>query len=314
MSALLLLLILGQFINSSHTFTTTTTTTATTSSSLKSKKVPDPWIDPPHPNPNPNPHPASRLRRFLSSTTKSYTNAYHFPGSRKKNYISHNSLVFREATSLGGIPRMERYTAADWLHNIRTIPQSSILKQIAGPVLWCTLTGVVVSFLHRFSPARVAGAFTITKTPHTLLGSALGLLLVFRTNTAYARFWEGRKIWETVLCTARDLSRMTKLFEAEIGAEERVRCMCLLAAFPYLLRQRVQPTWLFNKMERDERRKKNEISVEYARAVDEADIEVVEDEKERGRDQSQRKNEQVIKKTSKIPWATLPKETIKQCR
>ena len=32
-------------------------------------------------------------------------------------------------------------------------------------------------------------------TVHTLLGGFLGLLLVFRTNSAYSRFWEGRMIW-----------------------------------------------------------------------------------------------------------------------
>jgi ion channel-forming bestrophin family protein len=35
----------------------------------------------------------------------------------------------------------------------------------------------------------------------------LGLLLVFRTNTAYDRFWEGRKAWGTLVVTIRNLSR-----------------------------------------------------------------------------------------------------------
>ncbi|CAN0480370.1 unnamed protein product, partial [Scytosiphon promiscuus] len=49
--------------------------------------------------------------------------------------------------------------------------------------------------------------------PHTLLGSALGLLLVFRTNAAYQRFQEGRKLWEEVLNTSRDIARMSSLYE-----------------------------------------------------------------------------------------------------
>lgn len=49
--------------------------------------------------------------------------------------------------------------------------------------------------------------------PHTLLGSALGLLLVFRTNAAYQRFQEGRKLWEEVLNVSRDIARMTSLYE-----------------------------------------------------------------------------------------------------
>jgi putative membrane protein len=35
----------------------------------------------------------------------------------------------------------------------------------------------------------------------------LGLLLVFRTNTAYDRFWEGRKFWGTLINNVRNLAR-----------------------------------------------------------------------------------------------------------
>lgn len=35
----------------------------------------------------------------------------------------------------------------------------------------------------------------------------LGLLLVFRTNTAYERFWEGRKLWGHLVNTNRNLAR-----------------------------------------------------------------------------------------------------------
>ena len=32
-------------------------------------------------------------------------------------------------------------------------------------------------------------------TGHSMAAGALSLLLVFRTNSAYDRFWEGRKLW-----------------------------------------------------------------------------------------------------------------------
>ncbi|MGB5974101.1 MAG: bestrophin family ion channel [Nodosilinea sp.] len=35
----------------------------------------------------------------------------------------------------------------------------------------------------------------------------LGLLLVFRTNTSYERFWEGRKLWGNVVNLSRNLAR-----------------------------------------------------------------------------------------------------------
>ena len=56
--------------------------------------------------------------------------------------------------------------------------------------------------------------------------------MVFRTNTAYNRFWEGRKIWEKILNSLRDLGRMTVAY-GDIIQEERVeRVLHLLCAFP----------------------------------------------------------------------------------
>ena len=41
---------------------------------------------------------------------------------------------------------------------------------------------------------------------HSILGFVLSMLLVFRTNTAYDRWWEGRKAWGSILNNARNLS------------------------------------------------------------------------------------------------------------
>jgi putative membrane protein len=41
---------------------------------------------------------------------------------------------------------------------------------------------------------------------HTLLGFAISMLLVFRTNTAYDRWWEGRKLWGALVNNCRNLS------------------------------------------------------------------------------------------------------------
>lgn len=41
---------------------------------------------------------------------------------------------------------------------------------------------------------------------HSLLGFALSLLLVFRTNTAYDRWWEGRKLWGALVNNSRNLA------------------------------------------------------------------------------------------------------------
>ncbi len=41
---------------------------------------------------------------------------------------------------------------------------------------------------------------------HSLLGFAISMLLVFRTNTAYDRWWEGRKAWGALINNSRNLA------------------------------------------------------------------------------------------------------------
>lgn len=41
---------------------------------------------------------------------------------------------------------------------------------------------------------------------HNMLGFVISLLLVFRTNTAYDRWWEGRKLWGSLVNNSRNLA------------------------------------------------------------------------------------------------------------
>jgi putative membrane protein len=41
---------------------------------------------------------------------------------------------------------------------------------------------------------------------HSVLGMVISMLLVFRTNTAYERWWEGRKIWGSLVNSSRNLA------------------------------------------------------------------------------------------------------------
>lgn len=62
----------------------------------------------------------------------------------------------------------------------------------------------------------------------------LGLLLVFRTNTAYDRFWEGRKCWGSMVNNTRNLARQILVSIDEITPEDKdnkIAALYLLVAF-----------------------------------------------------------------------------------
>jgi len=154
-------------------------------------------------------------------------------------------IKMREAAELGGLPRPDRYSARDFLHNTITLPNSAILRDIRFPVIcltsWATFVSILHGWLLRVGRVGIAEKMRIPTQPHSLMVSALGLLLVFRTNSAYQRFVEGRKIWEEMVNTSRDFSRVCKVFEENIGIERRRRLQRLMAAFPYFLRHRIRP-------------------------------------------------------------------------
>lgn len=78
----------------------------------------------------------------------------------------------------------------------------SVIPSILPRVLLCGGFGVFISLLH-FLNLPVSLPILSSMVPSVVLG----LLLVFRTNTAYDRFWEGRKFWGTLINNVRNLAR-----------------------------------------------------------------------------------------------------------
>lgn len=58
---------------------------------------------------------------------------------------------------------------------------------------------------------------------HTLIGVALGLLLVFRTNASYDRYWEGRKLLGAMTNRCRDLCRQASSYLESLETRSAVR-------------------------------------------------------------------------------------------
>ncbi|AFZ23420.1 putative membrane protein [Cylindrospermum stagnale PCC 7417] len=104
-----------------------------------------------------------------------------------------------------------------------------VLTAISLRVLLCGKFGGIVSILYYFE----------LPVSQPILGSVipsivLGLLLVLRTNTAYERFWEGRKCWGSIVNNVRNLARQIWISIDEITPEDReqkILALRLLVAF-----------------------------------------------------------------------------------
>lgn len=122
---------------------------------------------------------------------------------------------------------MIEYDAHKWTDHLFDV-RGSMVKEIIGRVLvvvgWAA---AVVAFHFHVYPVAVPS------TMHSLVGVALGLLLVFRTNSSYDRFWEGRKAWGGMVNTSRNLARSLAVYFPETtGARDKaVRwCVCFVYA------------------------------------------------------------------------------------
>jgi putative membrane protein len=76
---------------------------------------------------------------------------------------------------------------------------------------------------------------------HTAIGLVLGLLLVFRTNTAYSRWWEARTLWGQLVNTCRNLAIKAKAFACDKhAAVDRDDLERLISDFPVALRDHLR--------------------------------------------------------------------------
>lgn len=129
-----------------------------------------------------------------------------------------------EATTCDhGFLPMLNYDPHDWTNHLFDI-EGSLVHEIIGRVTACVVWATIVTLLEVYGPAWFR-LFVFPETAHALIGASLGLLLVFRTNSSYDRFWEGRKLWGAIVNTTRNLARQasTWLVKDPDAANETIR-------------------------------------------------------------------------------------------
>ncbi|MFT4061281.1 MAG: bestrophin family ion channel [Edaphocola sp.] len=102
---------------------------------------------------------------------------------------------------------MKAYNPKNWFEVLIFVPKSDTLRTLF-PLLAAILAyslGVgyfEMEYLHLGEKSWVRNIPVL----HSLLGFAISMLLVFRTNSAYDRWWEGRKLWGALVNNSRNLA------------------------------------------------------------------------------------------------------------
>lgn len=94
--------------------------------------------------------------------------------------------------------------------------RGSVVSAILPRILVCATFGFLISLLHSWGyPVYLSVLSGLVPA------IVLGLLLVFRTNTAYERFWEGRKCWGGIVNTANNVASQIWVAVKEVNPEDR---------------------------------------------------------------------------------------------
>ena len=102
---------------------------------------------------------------------------------------------------------MIQYNPKDWLSFIFRIHKSdTFIKLWPMILLIAAYSGAIAFFEIEFWRWTEGNKVKNIVVMHTLLGFVISLLLVFRTNTAYDRWWEGRKLWGALTNNSRNLA------------------------------------------------------------------------------------------------------------
>ena len=123
----------------------------------------------------------------------------------------------------------------NWSVKINIVRKSTVFRRTVGA---CFVLAIYVAIGHAIEDYfKVTMPFKFGEA--TLLGGVLSLLLVIRTNSAYDRWWEGRKLWGALVNHCRNLTLKIKNM-VDAPEEEKLQASEWVVSFPYCLKDHLR--------------------------------------------------------------------------
>src|SRR6478609_7166206 len=131
---------------------------------------------------------------------------------------------------------MINYNPRRWFPFLFRFHKSDTLRTLSPVILILCFYSWLLVYLEREYLHLPENSF-VKNIPamHSLLGFAISMLLVFRTNTAYDRWWEGRKFWGALVNNSRNLSMKLSAFLPKEEAAQRAFFQKIIPAYAFTL-------------------------------------------------------------------------------
>ena len=131
---------------------------------------------------------------------------------------------------------MRVYDNKHWISVLLSMHKSDTLKTLgSGMIAMAVYAGIVAYLEIEYFKIDKDSSIRNISLIHTLLGFVLSMLLVFRTNTAYDRWGEGRKLLGKMVNDSRNLAIKLHAILPEDDKENRDFFKKYLCFFPHLL-------------------------------------------------------------------------------
>lgn len=102
---------------------------------------------------------------------------------------------------------MTSYNPKDWISFIFSISKADTFQKLIPMMLIIGAYSGIVGYLEiEYWDLPEDSHVKNISVMHSLLGFVISLLLAYRTNTAYDRWWEGRRLWGGLVNSSRNLA------------------------------------------------------------------------------------------------------------
>ncbi len=135
---------------------------------------------------------------------------------------------------------MIKYNPKTWMALILHSYSRHVLRTMLPVIIFMMVFTTVVCYIIVTYLKLKPSEFPVTTTVHSLLGIVLGLFLVFRTNSAYDRWWEGRRLWGGVVNSTRNFALKLNAYISKENHEDRDWFAKMIPNFVYAMKEHLR--------------------------------------------------------------------------
>jgi putative membrane protein len=142
---------------------------------------------------------------------------------------------------------MVTYNPKDWLNLIIHFHKSDTFRILFPAILLLgAITGGIVYLEHHYIKDHLPANLTIF---HQISGFIISLVLVFRINSAYDRWWEGRKLWGSLINNARNLAIKLNALIPSADTATRKEMQVMISNFSISLKEHLRGNSAENELQ-----------------------------------------------------------------